>query len=168
MNKETVLDLSFNLVIYDQTLDVFRFCHLSVREFLRQELEDFSLSRVHDMAAVTCLQILQHHFDDNHHGFGYAQWYWPVHSSFLGDDGDARTQSELTFFFDQSSQAFDRWSENIAVERDKTKGWGRTKFLKRMRKTLAVPPHPLLSTCVWGLILQAQQIASTLEKRLSN
>ena len=54
---ETLLDLCANFVILDRELDVFRFAHLSVREFL-EEREGFDTASNHAVAAECCLRYL--------------------------------------------------------------------------------------------------------------
>ena len=51
---ESLLDLCNNFVLYDQALDVFRFAHLSVREFLEQKLE-YKKTSCYSLAAECCL-----------------------------------------------------------------------------------------------------------------
>ena len=52
--KEILLDLCHNLVVYDEGLDIFRFAHLSVREFLENRAE-FSEASCNTVAAESCL-----------------------------------------------------------------------------------------------------------------
>ena len=54
LGKAQVLDLCQNFVIYDEGLDVFRFAHLSVREFLEKQ-PDYDQSSCHALAAEVCL-----------------------------------------------------------------------------------------------------------------
>ena len=54
LEKEHILDLCQNLVVFDEGLDVFRFAHLSVREFLEQQPE-YSQTSCHSLAAEICL-----------------------------------------------------------------------------------------------------------------
>ena len=54
LSKERVLELCHNLVILDDGLDVFRFAHLSVREFLEKQPQ-YSLASCHLLAAEACL-----------------------------------------------------------------------------------------------------------------
>ena len=54
---ETLLDLCANFVILDRELNVFRFAHLSVREFL-EEREGFDTASNHAVAAECCLRFL--------------------------------------------------------------------------------------------------------------
>lgn len=55
--NETVLDLCANLVVLDNGLDVFRFAHLSVREFLETKGK-FDAASNHAIAAECCLRYL--------------------------------------------------------------------------------------------------------------
>ncbi|ORY03559.1 hypothetical protein BCR34DRAFT_617742 [Clohesyomyces aquaticus] len=57
LTKDQLLHLCSNLVIHDPVLDVFRFAHLSVREFL-QDLPAFSTGAVNGILAETCLLTL--------------------------------------------------------------------------------------------------------------
>ena len=54
---EVLLDLCANFVILDTELDVFRFAHLSIREFLEQK-EEFDAASNHAIAAELCLRYL--------------------------------------------------------------------------------------------------------------
>ena len=54
VSREQVLQLCCNFVTYDATLNIFRFAHLSVREFLEQQPE-YSASATNSLAAEVCL-----------------------------------------------------------------------------------------------------------------
>lgn len=54
ISREHVLDLCHNLILYDESLDVFRFAHLSVREFLEKR-QDFQQIPCHSLACESCL-----------------------------------------------------------------------------------------------------------------
>lgn len=54
VEMESVLDLCHNLVIYDEGLNIFRFAHLSVREFLERKSE-FSENSCNALTAENCL-----------------------------------------------------------------------------------------------------------------
>lgn len=112
MQKEQVLDLCHNLVVYDEGLDVFRFAHLSVREFLEKRPE-FSDISCNILAAESCLlqmvasvdcssaasyvtdgHVLALHkrtiltetsFSANY--FGYSNNFWMIHSELASQDG---------------------------------------------------------------------------------
>jgi len=54
LNKEHILDLCHNFVVFDDALDTFRFAHLSVREFLETRAE-YAPVACHVLAAEICL-----------------------------------------------------------------------------------------------------------------
>ena len=54
LTKEHVLDLCHNFVVFDDNLDVFRFAHLSVREFLEKQAP-YTPKSCHLFAAETCI-----------------------------------------------------------------------------------------------------------------
>jgi len=54
LNKEHILDLCHNFIVFDDALDTFRFAHLSVREFLETRAE-YTPVACHVLAAETCL-----------------------------------------------------------------------------------------------------------------
>ena len=55
--SETLLDLCANFILLDRELDVFRFAHLSVREFLEKK-EGYDTASNHAVAAECCLRYL--------------------------------------------------------------------------------------------------------------
>ena len=54
VSKDQVLDICCNFIVFDTTLDTFRFAHLSVREFLEKQLE-YNIIVINSLAAETCL-----------------------------------------------------------------------------------------------------------------
>ena len=57
VSKDQVLDICCNLVVFDGTLDTFRFARLSVREFLEKKPE-YEIMSVNFIVAETCLRLL--------------------------------------------------------------------------------------------------------------
>ena len=57
LRRDQLLDLCCNSVVYDEDLDIFRFAHLSVKEFL-ETLPQFSPAVSHSMAAEYCLAYI--------------------------------------------------------------------------------------------------------------
>jgi hypothetical protein len=55
MLPSTILDICCNLIVLDKTLNVFRFAHLSVREFL-EKLPEFAPPSSHSMVATICMR----------------------------------------------------------------------------------------------------------------
>ena len=54
INVDSLLDLCSNFIVYDEGLDIFRFAHLSVREYLEQKPE-FTRVSCYSLAAKCCL-----------------------------------------------------------------------------------------------------------------
>ena len=54
LTKEHILDLCHGFVVFDDSLDVFRFAHLSVQEFLEKQ-DEYRAKSCHLVAAETCL-----------------------------------------------------------------------------------------------------------------
>ena len=126
LDKEHILDLCHNFVIYDDTLDTFRFAHLSVREFLETRAE-YAQIPCHVLAAETCLiQLIgstntgtARDFLKNECAFEdfsklasasesmvgsfhkYATIYWIPHCASIGEEGrqkDSHFQRLFRFF----------------------------------------------------------------------
>lgn len=57
ISSKTLLDLCANFVILDRELNIFRFAHLSVREFLEKK-DGFDAASNHPVAAECCLRYL--------------------------------------------------------------------------------------------------------------
>jgi len=56
LSPQVILDICCNLVVLDETLQVFRLAHLSVREFL-EKLPEFSSTKSHATVATCCMKI---------------------------------------------------------------------------------------------------------------
>ncbi|ORY58533.1 uncharacterized protein BCR38DRAFT_489446 [Pseudomassariella vexata] len=90
LTKYNVLDLCCNLIVFDSTLDEFRFAHLSVREFLETK-EAYASTAINSIAAQCCLTALMpfKEVDISKNGlakdyetnrlYKYASIYWAPH-----------------------------------------------------------------------------------------
>ena len=121
VTRDLLLELCCNFVIYDDKLDVFRFAHLSVQEFL-ETLPQFTLTNSHSLAAEVCLEYIMtrakrlaiQRFADDHYSYphhvsedmdfeAYALCYGMTHCK---EAGVKRTQGSLqkllhVFFLDE-------------------------------------------------------------------
>ena len=111
LTKEKVLDLCHNFVILDSSLNIFRFAHLSVREFLEKRAE-YTASSCHLFAAEICLLqfiglsdclaakgFLRDHYTLELRGKAastaellagfqsYAAMFWARHCQMIGEEG---------------------------------------------------------------------------------
>ena len=107
LTKEQVLGLCHNFVIFDQTLDTFRFAHLSVREFLEKQAA-YASPLTNAWAAEACLLMLtgradaylsihlpsesEYPFDRNNRITSYADVYWAPHCQAAASE---RSQGQL-------------------------------------------------------------------------
>ena len=76
-----LLDVCRNLIIYDGGLDILRFAHLSVKQYLETRPE-FDLHRLNALATTSCLFILRELPPPNFENSGffeYAILYWATH-----------------------------------------------------------------------------------------
>ncbi|TVY26062.1 Vegetative incompatibility protein HET-E-1 [Lachnellula hyalina] len=82
MPSNTILDICCNLVVLDKTLDIFRFAHLSVREFF-EKLPEFNHESTHSTIAICCMK----HIDMAERSKPYEWWnqYGPKPIKMIGD-----------------------------------------------------------------------------------
>lgn len=76
--RETILHICHNLVIYDEGLEVFRFAHFSVQEFLIRQPE-FGPERAHTNIAEVCLTVLTYDFETESQLHTYSISHWGPH-----------------------------------------------------------------------------------------
>ncbi|KAH8589487.1 hypothetical protein B0O99DRAFT_333678 [Bisporella sp. PMI_857] len=105
LTKEHILEICFNIVVFDSTLNIFRFAHLSVREFLEKRPE-YSSKVTSTLAAEKCLlKIKRFTSNSGQASFGsallydfskYSNFYWAMHCQLAADE---RTCGILKDFF---------------------------------------------------------------------
>ena len=133
LTKEHVLDLCHGFVVFDDSLDVFRFAHLSVREFLEKQ-DEYTAISCHLMAAEISLlhfiglsdcsvakAFLQHNYTLDVCGKAtstaavlggfhtYATMFWARHCQLIGEEGrknNARFDRIFRFFLFNASNEF--------------------------------------------------------------
>ncbi|KAL8657729.1 MAG: hypothetical protein Q9226_001628 [Calogaya cf. arnoldii] len=123
---QEILNLCCNLVVFDDSLDVFRFGHASVREFLELQPR-FSFQNVHLYATQECVRLALrsfHALNTSHTSFrDYARRFWTTHYVAL-DDQFRRAQplaNEVKDFFIRGmppSKAFDMCESTIVLSED--------------------------------------------------
>ena len=145
--KETILDLCFNLVVYDKSLDTFRFSHLSVVEFLETRKDEFSQRAVHDTVTASSVKLFEYCFqnldfvdlDEEHHKvwtryreiltsyagehfastFDYILGEWTFHlGKLLPLDNSSESYDILKNFLDPDSRSFQKWAYLTHCERE--------------------------------------------------
>ena len=142
LTKEHVLDLCHGFIEFDNSLEVFRFAHLSVREFLEKH-DEYMASPCHLIAAETCLlhfiglsessaakAFLQQSYTLDVCGKAtstaamlggfhtYATMFWARHCQSIGEEGrmkNARFERIFRFFLFSASNdvsPLDMWMQS--------------------------------------------------------
>ncbi|MCJ1352386.1 MAG: hypothetical protein MMC33_002370, partial [Icmadophila ericetorum] len=81
-SNDILLDMCCNLVVLDVELDVFRFAHLSVREYI-EDLDEYTNIEIHKLAAERCIDVYIYKTfkpfttEQNNVLTPYATLYWP-------------------------------------------------------------------------------------------
>jgi ankyrin repeat protein len=102
---EDLLSICCNLVKYDAELDVFRFIHLSVREYLEEKEPEYQKLLSHSAIAIACLRCClaglkpkrkaRSPTSQNKTFYDYAHVYWPVHCELSGQCRQLGTLGKL-------------------------------------------------------------------------
>ncbi|KAL9053328.1 MAG: hypothetical protein Q9162_004828 [Coniocarpon cinnabarinum] len=165
---QTMLDLCFNLLEYDERSDVFRFSHLSVREFLEQSGQHYEGWRMQDMATLACLEIIQDTSFSFENAEDYAQWFWPCHASAIGACEDAQSMAALSAFLSPKSEAFEVWSSVVEYRLRRTHSVDEDSQHFLMSMCVGCPPNALLLACQWGLELPIRNMVKDIGIGLVN
>ena len=166
LSRDDLLDLCFNFVVHDAELDVFRFSHLSVREYL-EDMEPYQLESCHAFAAEYCLKVLTSSLDNSLEVLtGLDGWlgtyalkvddyvclYWPHHLKQSGVRTHMKPLQTLfsTFTMDEQdvSPHFLLWNEKRSSlqvnHRDTSQNTSG-------ELVIGFPADPLFVACVWEL-----------------
>ena len=168
ISRDDLLDLCLNFVVHDTGLNVFRFSHLSVREYL-ESTEPYQLESCHAFAAEYCLRtltsdlsIIQKPFDGheeyvvdssaNDAGVDrYVCVYWPHHLKQSGMQRHVEPLKNLFYAFTMEQQItaphFSSWNEKRSLFQDESR-YGRRYSCEDF--VVSFPSDPLFVACVWG------------------
>lgn len=131
LSRDTLLGLCFNFIVHDAELDIFRFAHLSVREYL-ESVDSYQLDASHAFAAGYCLNLLMFKLtikpelhpseartQDDAPGLAvieYTHFFWGAHLKRCGRHRFSEPLRTLfsDFTLDQYgvSSSFSHWNEN--------------------------------------------------------
>ena len=165
LSSRDVLNVCSNLVVFDAELDIFRFAHLSVREYLETR-DDYTAISSNYLIVRRCIaiyitgqsskptsasvtrqnQVLQ----------AYAALYWPLHYRAARYRVSGKFDDEMMIFlFDGRCVApcFKKW---MADMRDHSQAleW-RNPLKHRLNAALSSEPTPLFVMCSFGLYIPA-------------
>lgn len=158
---ESLLSICCNLVKYDAELDVFRFIHLSVREYLEDKEPDYQNSLSHSEIAIACLHCClagrepkrkaRSPTSQNKTFYDYAHVYWPVHCELSGQYRQlgtlAKLLNELLFLGGKPTRKFKPTKKFLDWESLWNESWDEMALNKLGEDKLL---HDTLSDCmVW-------------------
>ena len=162
-----LLNICSNFIILDSKLNIMRFAHTSILEFLESKSE-FALARLHSMAAISCLTMCTigasapvelglrptECFDH------YALLYWAEHCRLARrtetDEELSQRLNEFVFDEDEVSLAFTAWMEQVHIF---SKTLSKDHFLRKsMGAILTSVTTPLFVACAFGLLTILKRI----------
>ena len=155
-----VLKVCQNLLIFDKQLNVFRFAHLSVDEYLETKLHKVDS---HGEIAKVCLSLLctpsswdtydktlrtREGLHGDRHLLLYSAVFWPWHFSSCGDGGGYQILTRLcnALLSETNHQSWLTYHlMNVKTQYTRDQFWRRVRALQEERN------DPLFSVCVFGL-----------------
>ena len=113
---EKITGLTFDLVTHDKQLNVLRFAHLSVREYLENNHREFSdKSLAHENIAISCIEYLEKTRTFIYSPIEYPGVWWVYHC--LQAQHSARLRECLSHFLVKDTAAFHSWTFKAAQEK---------------------------------------------------
>jgi ankyrin repeat protein len=156
-----LLDMCCNMVVLDVELDVFRFAHLSVREYLESR-EGYTKIETHTTALERCIDILvseprslsELKLEQDSIFRPYAILYWPIHCQSVGSDQlTCKNKDKVRRFLLQGCDAapsFKKWI-SAAEELSRSLQWD-DPLQHQLRAAASSPLTPLFLACTFGLL----------------
>ncbi|KAI9856843.1 MAG: hypothetical protein M1824_005216 [Vezdaea acicularis] len=163
-----ILTMSRNFVILDSELNVFRFVHLSVREFLETRME-FSISNTNALVLQRCIDLYlfesverlpgpkdeQDSIRKENRVLGsYATLFWPAHYQVIINTAiEVHLEESIKSFLfkdGQVTQAFIRWLADVD-EASQTLHWG-DPLRNRLREVDSSLPTSMFLACAFGFL----------------
>lgn len=153
ISRENLLELCNNLVLFDETLDAFRFSHLSVREFLEGE-HAYQITTAHALAAEQCLLNLTDipsRIMPLTPVLRYSIFFWADHARHADhEERMSRLSLILANFFsgeEDPHSPFYRWHDRVSYKDYDLDRDIRDKF----DDALSYPPFAMLVICMFDL-----------------
>lgn len=154
LDTQSLFKICHNLLTLDRQLNIVRFAHLSVREFL--EKSQFTIAESHTMASESCLSYLMkpgalaevRALASNHNMppvAAYPVLYWPIHVQACQHQGSSLQLSELLVNFLRMS--YSEWYKTATIISHR---WEYEESLKRMLELDFDPPALLQLASVFG------------------
>jgi ankyrin repeat protein len=156
-----LLNMCCNLVVLDEELDIFRFAHLSLREYLEGR-EEYSQVQTHTLAIERCIETytpreeprLSSVIELNDIFRRYATLYWPVHCQNIGSELlGIRAKDKVKQFLFHGYNAAPSFIEWTLAATDLSQSLEQDDPLRHtLAATVSSPPTPLFLACCFGLL----------------
>ncbi|KAL5391936.1 hypothetical protein PMIN04_007501 [Paraphaeosphaeria minitans] len=164
-SMEDLLDSCCNLVVVDTELQVFRFAHSSVRDYLESRKE-YNVCETHALALTRCLDLLtvapgakiltptETIWNNNFRQYAIA--YWPMHYRAVehkkpkGRSFENILQTSRQFLFEDQNAVFVQWI-SAAKALSQTLHWD-DPLKETLNAIFSSPPAPLFLACLFGLV----------------
>ena len=170
ISSTDVLNVCCNMVVLDVELDIYRFAHLSVREYLESR-DDYTSVKLNERATERCLDAYVSKADEvpqstlvttlNHTLRPYTALYWPVHLlNAGGDDISASVMTKVKLFLfgnDTVSSRFELWSSD-AISLSRSLSWEDP--LKEKFRAALLPATPLFLGCTFGWVFIIEHLST--------
>ena len=182
LSHTQLLDFCCNMIVLDTESNVFRFIHLSVREYLEGR-EEYTAFETNSLAAERCLDAVQlddHHRQRSKMGLeydnrfrAYAILYWPLHWQYIDNQDHANLIRESLrhemriFLYCQGSVApsFRQWL--LEVDYLSQTLDNQDSLRKKYDYFHDSPPLPITIACCLGLLSTSEDIIAMASLRLS-
>jgi len=174
-----VLRICFNLITVDSKMNILRFAHTSIQEFLEAQTE-FVPHKTNGIVVTSCLQSCLYSspvglgagLSPTEHFYHYGILYWAEHckATFMAGNNPELLQLTKEFMHDDEgiSLSFIGWLEDAQVY---AKVLPRHHLLKRKLSAVGSQDHtPLFTLCVFGLtdLLKQMSQATTFDWNKKN
>jgi hypothetical protein len=147
---QAVLSLCADFVVLDSTQDLFRFSHLSVREFLEEKTDVYGPLVLHDLATSMCISrvvALNVHARED-----YACLYWLAHAEAATQGGTASPcEKSLHKLLCQPSKEINKWNRTIHEAVVKRRLSERSAVEEKLAQVLTKDFKPILVAASYGL-----------------
>ncbi|MCJ1382729.1 hypothetical protein MMC17_005842, partial [Xylographa soralifera] len=165
-SNDILLDMCCNLVVLDVELDIFRFAHLSVREYI-EDLDEYTNIEIHKLAAERCIDTYicktfkPSTTEQNNVLIPYATLYWPVHCQYIKCHLTDKLKGKIRQFALQDGGVSPLFLNWISATRKLHKQLNWEDPLRRKLQTVFSSPYtPLFLACCFGLFSSVDDLTT--------
>jgi len=182
LSRAQLLGFCCNMIVLDTELNVFRFVHLSVREYLegRDEYTAFDIQSLAAERRLDAVQLDDHYeqqskmsLDYNKIFRAYASLYWPLHWQFIDNQAHAHLIREslrhkMRIFLHCEGSVAPSFSQWLPEFHRLTKTLDFHDILRRMSNFIPMSsPLPMTTACFLGLLSTSKDLIAMGNLRLS-